>query len=311
MSTNDAGMASFAEIMRHHGELMVNPLLWTSRHLEIMGARFQHLENASQVEQPRDDERPSEGLADREYFARVVAWSLDRREKYFPHVANIVREHSKGPEFMFAGRPVHRPVYTVFRRRDQPDRPVSQESLALIGYVNYTNVSGPRWHKCYPRPRKDGRDNSPVQKKLDRVTPEERTEDPYFICILLSLTQLQERLLESQKRENHLSRLLVAFPFDPEYIHIYEARITSDFLRALETPTTAMKEAKFPTIEHRKIPFRPYKTFQERILVELSINNFSLASDVPNGTLSNVTNPHLKRPYEQADDERCKRGRVS
>jgi hypothetical protein len=78
----------------------------------------------------------------------------------------------------------------------------------MIGYLNYTNVSGIRWHKCQPRQHHRGRDNSPVRrlsgKKPARVTPKEWKEDPYFVCVLLSLAQLQERLLEPQMRTSHL-----------------------------------------------------------------------------------------------------------
>lgn len=32
---------SFHDIMRYHCELLINPLKWTSRHLDLVGCRFQ------------------------------------------------------------------------------------------------------------------------------------------------------------------------------------------------------------------------------------------------------------------------------
>lgn len=241
--------------------------------------------------------------------------------------------NSKGPCFNFAGHPVHRPHYTVFYRRDQPDRSVSQEPLPVIGYLNYTNVSGTRWHKFQPRHHDGGVDYavSPLsKKKLARVTPKEWKEDPYFVCVLLSLAQLQEHRLKPSRPTSHLvsppcrrnchrfhrfvslahihkSRLLIASPMDREFIHLYEAQITSDFLRMLDNPAAATIQTNFPTIERRQIPFRPFETFQERILAELSVKN--IPPRVSNR--HNIINQNVKRAHEQEDDEGCKRARTS
>lgn len=90
------------------------------------------------------------------------------------------------------------------------------------------------------------------------------------------------------------SRLLVANPLDREFIHIYEALITSDLLATLDGPTNPVIKAKFPTIEHKVISFDPLETMEKRILSELLVNNFPHhVSDVPVGTFSNVINQHF------------------
>lgn len=100
---------------------------------------------------------------------------------------------------------------------------------------------------------------------------------------------------------------------DREFIHIYDAEITSDFLAMLDTPTTSTIKPNFPTIEHRQIPFRPFKTFQRRIWSALLVNKFPPhVADVPNCTRLKVINQHLKRPLDQDDDDkRRKRSRAS
>lgn len=37
---------SLSNIVLHHRELLVNPLFWTSRHLDALGCRFQLIDNA-------------------------------------------------------------------------------------------------------------------------------------------------------------------------------------------------------------------------------------------------------------------------
>ncbi|KAJ6185811.1 hypothetical protein N7519_007112 [Penicillium mononematosum] len=40
------GAISLAEIMSHHRDLLVHPICWTSRHLEMLGCRFEHIDHA-------------------------------------------------------------------------------------------------------------------------------------------------------------------------------------------------------------------------------------------------------------------------
>ncbi|KAJ5585021.1 uncharacterized protein N7459_004821 [Penicillium hispanicum] len=296
MSASNGGVVvSLADLMLHHREILVDPLFWTSHHLEMLGCRFQHVDNVPPMEHIGDGRRPSAGLPNEgESEARSLARSFSLQGK-LNALANlllfegsIVDKRSKGPEFMFAGQPVHRPHYTVFYRSDQPNRSVSQEPLPVIGYLNYTN------------------------KKLARVTPKEWKEDPYFVCVILSLAQLQERLMKPPRPTSHLSRLLVASPMDREFIHLYEAQITSDFLGMLDSPTTATNRADFPAIARRQIPFRPFETFQKRLWAELLAGNFlPHTSDLPDDTGSDLINEHSKRPQEQEDNDRCKRSRTS
>jgi hypothetical protein len=76
MSAND-DVISLAELMRHHPEMLVKPLFWTSRHLELIGCRFRHVHNAPSIEDPHDDQRPLQGKHnERECDARSLANSF-------------------------------------------------------------------------------------------------------------------------------------------------------------------------------------------------------------------------------------------
>ena len=48
------GPKPFRVLMRHHRDLFVNPLFWTSRHLDLVGCRFEDIDTAA-VETTPDD----------------------------------------------------------------------------------------------------------------------------------------------------------------------------------------------------------------------------------------------------------------
>ena len=114
---------------------------------------------------------------------------------------------SKGTPFYFQGRPVHQPDYIVFYRYEQPIDHIHNGSPSLVGYVHYTSVNGDRRRHFEPCPGPIGVKNSVgasiCQKRLSQMTPKDWTEDPYFICHLLALAQLQERTLDFSKPTAH------------------------------------------------------------------------------------------------------------
>lgn len=113
---------------------------------------------------------------------------------------------SKGPKFYFSGQPVHRPHYIVFRRRGQPSQ--------LIGYFFYVEVKWQRERKFQFRRHPHGGQNTACarlrEKRVSKITPSEWTEDPYLVCILLSLAQLQERTLSSTSHTVRLFSLCLS-----------------------------------------------------------------------------------------------------
>ncbi|KAF9885863.1 hypothetical protein FE257_012335 [Aspergillus nanangensis] len=312
---------TFADYMRRHPELWANPLFWTSHHMELMGCQFQHVYDVSSMQDIHEDsprkrqkrQKCHEKPSDEEWLARSfsIPGKLEAITNILLSKGSVFNKSSKGPSFYFADRDVHQPLYTVFSRRKQPDQGVCQDPLPLIGYLNYTTVIGPRTHQFLPRSKGGGVDYplTPLgKKKYARVIPKEWKEDPYFVFVLLSIAQLQEDRLKELKSISHLSRLLVASPFDRESIHLYQAHITSDFLRMLDKPTSTRFQKDFPTIEHREISFKPYETLRQRILDELSVAN--MPPHLSNRH-DNISNKNVKRAHEQKDKGRFKRTRSS
>ena len=108
---------------------------------------------------------------------------------------------SRGSSFYFQGRSVHRPEYLVFHRHreQQPTDPIHNYPPLLVGYVHYPTINGARRRQFEPCPGPRGTRNSVgariCVKRLAQTTPRDWMEDPYFMCHLLALAQLQEREL--------------------------------------------------------------------------------------------------------------------
>ena len=91
----------------------------------------------------------------------------------------------------------------MFYRHEATIDHVHNGSPWLVGYVHYTSVNGDRRRQFEPCPGPMGVMNSVgasiCQERLVQTTPKKWTEDPYFICHLLALAQLQERKLHLSK----------------------------------------------------------------------------------------------------------------
>lgn len=113
---------------------------------------------------------------------------------------------SNGPRFWFAGRPIHRPPYALFRRRGD-NLPIEHTSQCVLGYFNYPAVTKYREKKLKPLLHPSGGVDTVgtrlSEKRLSQITPNEWFQDPYIVCILLSIAQLQQRLLQVPRSTIH------------------------------------------------------------------------------------------------------------
>ncbi|CAI7565547.1 unnamed protein product [Penicillium viridicatum] len=257
----DPGPKSFRDIVRNHNRFLVSPLQWTSRHLDLVGSRFEDVATTTvytQQDRNTDGRNPTLAATDLiqndtnkkdqepcsrplvQSDAEAIATGVFPETKRDHLIKILVGKHcpfahiSKGPSFFFGDRSVHRPEYIVFHRHKEPIDHINNRPPSLLGYVHYTTVNGARYRQFYPCPGPRGAANkvgwSLHRKRLAQTTPEEWTEDPYFVCHLLALAQLQERNLNSSKPITYTSRLLVTNGLEREYILFYEAKITTELL---------------------------------------------------------------------------------
>ncbi|KAJ5551965.1 hypothetical protein N7461_006663 [Penicillium sp. DV-2018c] len=145
-------------------------------------------------------------------------------------------------------------------------------SFGLVGYLHYASIDGARCRQFEPR--------SGVaigsagwrycQKQLAQAFPKDWTADPYFLCVLLALAQMEERkLLGLSKPIIYTPRLIVTSARDHEYIHLYETEITPELLNGLRDPENATQPLRC-TIRRKRISYKPYDSFASRLIAELN-----------------------------------------
>ncbi|PLB50833.1 hypothetical protein P170DRAFT_425133 [Aspergillus steynii IBT 23096] len=313
--------------MRYHRDLFVDPLFWTFRHLNLVGCHFTPLESR---EIPQDIEDAREAQNNDEPRDRVPPPPPSAPERLAKSCAPLVKlsalyhileyegsafeeRCSRGPKFYFAGKAIHRPKYVVFGRRKQANEPLDD---TLIGYFDYTFATYGRKDKFQAKSHPGNGNNAPVgrlhTKQLARITPANWEEDPYFVCLLLAIAQLQQRSLPTQKQTTHTSRLLVAKWPDCEFIYLYEAQFTSELLKAIENPKAATTYTTWPTITRKIIPYKPYDTFRSRLVAELLLtkNQNCYATSGNKDCADFVVRCTTKRPHQQDDETRTVKRKV-
>ncbi|POR35253.1 Uncharacterized protein TPAR_04546 [Tolypocladium paradoxum] len=279
MTPEDAAPRPLAELIRGR-KLRVSPLVWTSHHLELVGCRFEDDDAGEEAEhagsnQNTTQRRENDGaLSDEEWVEPCTVQHLAQCGAYRSKVcciSNLLWEDKvlvkacDHPKFFFAGRSVHRPKCTLFYDDIQPGRDVGQVPPRVLGYFVYSDAV---WRtQQVTHARRHG-----VAVALLKEIPRKCKEwprYPYILCLLLCIAQFRVRVLKSPKTTAHTSRLLVSHVSDIEFIHLFEAEVTSELLQMLDKPDLATGLTAWPTIKHQKIPFKPYEDFKERLMAKI------------------------------------------
>ncbi|RAH65564.1 uncharacterized protein BO66DRAFT_442971 [Aspergillus aculeatinus CBS 121060] len=285
------------DFVRGRHDLLNHPLLWTWKHLESLGCQFDDLETSAYSESAPKD---SQGTADAEALARRLFPEVKLRSlcRLLLGEGRDFARARQGSHFYFQGRPIHRPSYMAFYRREAP---LDNSSPPLVGYIHYTDLNEDRIDHCEGLARAS-RVPGRRQKLLALIAPRDWTEDPYFHFILLALAQRQRVLrLRSPGPElesRFVSRLVVTHALDQESILLCEAAITTDILDALGNLKSAVMPITWPTIHRKMIPYKPYDTFAGRLRDQLVVSSPSKLFDHVNDATSYET----KRRQGMDDD---------
>ncbi|KAM0210075.1 hypothetical protein ACHAQD_010891 [Fusarium lateritium] len=274
---------SFHSISVEHPGFATHPKFWTSNHLSLVNCRFEEI----QIHDTHDCASPCKakpsGLA---LSARRLARDPSPGMKFFWATEILLRK--AGPltpvktqlSFTYARHRIRLADSDCHVQRVKDDRSVRQLD-PIIGYYMY-NVDQERQSMLRVPPSR-ACENDPVKRlyniRLRRVTPENRLNDPYLVCLLLSLAQLQRRQLQVPKTVLFLARLLVTYMSDKTYAYVFKADIPHQLLDCLDNPTCSLDDVTFPTIYFIKIPFEPYDTFTERMETHLVGSEYALPSD--------------------------------
>ncbi|KAJ5573726.1 uncharacterized protein N7459_008153 [Penicillium hispanicum] len=348
----DLRSKALRDLMRNNG-FLVNPLQWTSRHLDMVGCRFENVDITPVCTVSTPDDRRADPVGNtcpkspsnaeilaRNPFpnvkSRCLVAILVGEERAFEYPRGMTDGLAAAKELVFIFKVGLSTEQTVtFHRHGQPIDHIHSGSPAVVGYAFYPHIIGDRRNQFEPCPGPRGTINrvgvSIRQKRLAQIVPKEWTEDPYFVCLLLALAQLQEGKVKLSKPVSYIvrislsrsawpqlicfqSRLLVTHRISDQYIHLYEAEITAELLNALKDPNNATNPIEWPTIRWRKLPFEPFDTFDNRLVAELVApspfrsRHPSAPSDDVN---SDIMSHDMKRQHEQTGSMTCKKRRIS
>ncbi|OJJ94671.1 hypothetical protein ASPACDRAFT_128049 [Aspergillus aculeatus ATCC 16872] len=320
---------SFSDLIRHHTSYLVNPLQWTSRHLDLVECRFQDVattpsENPPNHNSGKSSHQTSNQRSDAENLAKN--WDpIHKRCSLFNILVKDTRLFaglSKGNPFYFQGRRVRRlPTYVMFIYLERAIDTAENRTPTPVGYLQYNSIHGARrklFEAC-PGPRGESNRVGGILcwKRMQQITLEEWTEDPYFVCPLLALAQFEEQRRDESSPVTFTSRLLVTEVADKEKIVLYEADIATELLDGLKDPKKANRPMNWPIVRRKQIPYQPYSTFPERITAELQTPGFlphDRISSIPDSSVPDMdgkTRTGQKRPQNAEEGTPCKQTRIS
>ncbi|KAF4953495.1 hypothetical protein FGADI_5829 [Fusarium gaditjirri] len=252
-----------------------HPILWTSQHFDLLGVRFQHFDGPLHAPQPRGDDAVELDAVTVVFHVTRLATVPSTKMKLKSALYLLCAPGSPlGPKpyrakFFYARRPVHETLCHVLHVA----KPCPQKQPPVIGCTYYKAINRERQRRYTPKLYPKFGANTPVERLcqlyLRKVTPGNWAEDPYIVCLLLSLAQAQWIKQNGDKPETFPVRLLVAVDEDKNFAHVFQADVDAHILKALDEPRLKLNGAAWPKVTHTKVAFQPYLTFPNRIVAEM------------------------------------------
>ncbi|RGP59251.1 hypothetical protein FSPOR_11468 [Fusarium sporotrichioides] len=247
--------ASFHHLSLENPGFAAHPYFWTAFHLRLVKCSFQqvkdnmlvqaHLDRARTLKAEKLAKRPAPNLK-----SFYVTGLLIRKGFYFAGCLIVLEE----------GCDIYQIDNNKFMRQPVP----------TIGYYLY-NIDSARRKRLSAPPAPCGLKNEAVERiynrRLSNITPADWRNDPYMVCLLLSLAQHQWYQRKAPKQEVFPVCLLVTKESDKEHAYIFKADIPLKLLKSLHHPTRNFGEV--PSVSWTKVSFEPYSSFSERILLYL------------------------------------------
>ncbi|KAF5699706.1 hypothetical protein FMUND_14667 [Fusarium mundagurra] len=256
---------------------LVHPLFWTSEHLRVLHCHFKHLDSSRAPPPfplppaPPPASHGGPDLTEDLIHSILNGPYTDTKFASFTllmYPLGVVPFRRETP-FFYNKLPVHIPECEVYRTENIH----KLEQRPIIWYFQYDELIKRRQRALAPRSHPvPGASNLPVERlsqcRLRNLTPALWFEDPYLICVLLSLAQLQWQELKSMTQPFFV-RLFVTKASDTTHAHVFQADIPSQIVQALDNPTEDMDSLVWPAIQHIQVPFEPHASFSERVAGQL------------------------------------------
>ncbi|KAL7759163.1 hypothetical protein ACKLNR_011590 [Fusarium oxysporum f. sp. zingiberi] len=225
------------------------------KHLRVLHCYFKHHDSAALPSSlPPSPPLPPSSDTDLD-FNRLVPlltngpWTSSRFASFsvMMHARGIINGNAR-PQFLYNKIRFHTPECEVFKTRDIENEPTGLNTILFLA----SPILPPRLS----------------QRRLRDLTPDLWFEDPYLVCILLSLAQLQWQRRKTTP-EAFSVRLLVTNASDTTHAHVFQAYIPSKLLHALDNPTEDIDNLVWPAIQYVQVAFEPHASFSKRIAGQL------------------------------------------
>ncbi|RDA86307.1 hypothetical protein CP532_5668 [Ophiocordyceps camponoti-leonardi (nom. inval.)] len=277
-SADSSALLSIKQLtLRHCRErLLVKPLFWTNRHLELLQCSFSEIHPAPPLNSTvYTGERRGGQFVTRLWKRRQL---LDREYSVVNILAHsdcpLVKGNDKLP-FYFSGRSrsfLH--CAPLFLRGN-----FDTCSPLIAAYVDQQHLQLLRSDAV--RPHIDMRSSRnratriaiTLQRiRVKRLTPAEPLHDPYIAALLIAVAQEQYKQVLEWSNDIHedwprpfVSHVFFSFPRS-ECLYLYTADISSTFLDQFNRPAIPPSTKTVLSIRVTNIPFKPLKTLRGRLL---------------------------------------------
>ncbi|GKU08413.1 hypothetical protein FLAG1_11214 [Fusarium langsethiae] len=259
-----------------NGRFHVRPIFWTSKHLQVLHCHFNHVDSSALAPSlPPSPPLSPNSDAEREVLIIVPRITDGKFAKgRFACFSILMRARGiiyidRRPHFLYQKRILHTPECNIFNLSDA----YNFEVPPILGHFQYDELIRKRERAIRPKRHPvPGSANLPAerlyQRRLQELTPALWFEDPYLVCVMISLAQIQWKTRKGTG-EAYFVRLLVTRTSDTTHAHVFRANIPPKLLRALDNPTEDMDNLVWPAIQHTEVPFEPYLSFSERVTGQL------------------------------------------
>ncbi|RFU27631.1 hypothetical protein B7463_g8717, partial [Scytalidium lignicola] len=252
--------------------LIVNPLQWTSRHVELLQCFF---EEPSLAKQPNFVDGHI-GKQDGSHFVKEFGSPSTKARRQ-----QGIRGILAGSECPFTARDdlsFHFGEHyfktlpcIVFFLRPNPNEQERRRIPPVVAYIDRKHINDLRASSLPSYRRRSKPTSALFNLQLKNITPPNPLLDPYIVALLIAIAYEQRYALQLSGEDNSstfVSQVLLSDSDDKKCMHLFVADISSSFLAKLDFPTCPPLDPVPPSvsIRHTMVPYRPRTTFRKRIL---------------------------------------------
>ncbi|KAH6650722.1 hypothetical protein F5144DRAFT_57965 [Chaetomium tenue] len=276
--------------------LLLHPVKWTSRHLELLNCSFE-LPSRAVLNRarfyPPSNERKAAGRARRLATAFGLGFRMHDIVSLLENESGPLISIRDGFNFYYRRLSVGRLPCVGFSLR-----PESEDSCAPpIAAWAESRLIDDRRAKGFCNAEE--RDNSPVRHlellRWKAITPTKPMHDPCILAMLVAVAQGQRLAAAQNKgktnRPKYRAHVIWTDFKDQEHAHVFTADIPSDFLDGLDDPSFIPPAPVSVSIRHNTVPFKPYKKLYSRLLAVILPDGYPGTRKEPKANASGNDGP--------------------